>query len=67
MKRIDKLNGLKSWWNSLCKPEYKITISAEELKLECISEFENFGFVEMRRIFANDNFTHHFWGNKVIT
>lgn len=61
MKRIDKLNGLKSWWNRLCKPEYKIKISAEELKNECISEYENTGTVEMRAMYAKDNCPHQFW------
>lgn len=61
MKRIDKLNGLKSWWNRLCKPEYKIKISAEELKNECILEYENTGTVEMRAFYAKDNCPHQFW------
>lgn len=61
MKRIDKLNGLKSWWNKLCKPEYKIKISAEELKNECILEYENTSTVEMRAFYAKDNCPHQFW------
>lgn len=61
MKRIDKLNGLKAWWNRLCKPEFKITISAEALKEECISEYEDTGSVEMRARYAKDNCTHVFW------
>ena len=32
MRRIDKLNGLKAWWNRLCKPQYKIKISTEETR-----------------------------------
>ncbi len=48
MRRIDKLNGLKAWWNKWAKEEYKTPLSAEELKNECISEYENTGSVEMR-------------------
>lgn len=61
MKKIDKLNGLKAWWNRLCKPQYKITMSADELKAECLSEYENTGSVEMRKFYAKDNCTHNFW------
>ena len=61
MRRTDKLNGLKSWWNKLCKPQYKIKISAEELKMECISEYENTGSIEMRAFYAKDNHAHEFW------
>lgn len=61
MRKIDKLNGLKAWWNRNCKPQYKITISADELKKECLSEFENTGSVEMRRIYSKDNCTKTFW------
>lgn len=48
MKRVDKLNGLKSWWNKNCKPQYRISIPASRLKQECLSEYENTGSVEMR-------------------
>lgn len=48
MKRTDKLNGLKSWWNKWAKEQFKTRLSAEELKEECLSEFENTGSVEMR-------------------
>lgn len=61
MKRIDKLNGLKAWWNKLCKPEFKIKISAEELKNECISEYENTGSIEMSRFLSKDGCPHQFW------
>ena len=61
MRRIDKLNGLKAWWNKLCKPQYKIKISAKELKTECLSEYENTGSVEMRRICSKDGNSHEFW------
>ena len=61
MKRIDKLNGLKAWWNRLCKPQYKITMSADELKEECLSEYENTGSVEMSRVYSKDDCPHQFW------
>ena len=61
MKRIDKLNGLKAWWNRLCKPQYKITMSADELKEECLSEYENTGSVEMSRMYSKDGCSHQFW------
>ena len=61
MRRIDKLNGLKAWWNRLCKEQYKIKISAEKLKQECLSEYENTGSVEMRSFYAKDGCTHNFW------
>lgn len=48
MRRIDHLNGLKAWWNKWAKDQYKTTLSAEELKQECYSEWENTGSVEMR-------------------
>ena len=61
MKRIDKLNGLKAWWNRLCKPQYNITMSADELKEECLSEYENTGSVEMSRVYSKDDCPHQFW------
>ena len=61
MRRIDKLNGLKSWWNKNCKLQYKIKITAEELKKECIGEYENTGSVEMSRIYSKDGNSHQFW------
>ena len=61
MKRIDKLNGLKAWWNRLSKDEYKTSLTADELKAECISEYENTGSVEMRSYQAKDGCTHTFW------
>jgi hypothetical protein len=61
MRRIDKLNGLKAWWNRLCKPQYIIKISAEELKAECISEYENTGSVEIRHYQSKDGCIHNFW------
>lgn len=60
MRRIDKLNGLKAWWNRLCKPRYKIRISADALKAEWLSEYENTGSVEMPKFYAKDNRTHNF-------
>lgn len=48
MKRTAKLNGLKAWWNKWAKEQFKTHLSAEELKAECLSEFENTGSVEMR-------------------
>lgn len=48
MKRTNKLNGLKAWWNRWAKPQYKIKLSAEEFKNQCLSEYENTGNVEMR-------------------
>ena len=62
MKRIDKLNGLKAWWNKFCKPDYKIKISANELKIECLSEYENTGSVEMSRMYSKDGNPHEFYG-----
>lgn len=62
MRRTDKLNGLKSWWNRFCKTEYKIKISAEELKNECLSEYENTGAVEMRSMYSKDGRTYNFIG-----
>lgn len=61
MKRIDKLNGLKAWWNRLAKDEYKTSLTADELKAECISEYENTGSVEMRSYQVKDGCTHTFW------
>ena len=61
MKRIDKLNGLKAWWNRFAKDEYKTHLSADELKAECLSEYENTGSVEMCSYQAKDGCTHNFW------
>lgn len=48
MRRLDHLNGFKSWWNCWAKPEYKTMLPAEQLKLLHFSEWENTGTVEMR-------------------
>ena len=63
MRKIDKLNGLKTWWNRLCKPEYRINISAEKLKTECLSEYENTSSVEMSRMYSKDGNPHQFWNH----
>ncbi len=63
MRRIDHLNGLKAWWNKYAKPEYKTSLSANELKAECYSEWENTGSVEMSRFKSKDERTHNFYGN----
>lgn len=55
MRRIDKLNGLKYWWNKNAKPQYKTHLTADELKNECISEYENTGSVEMCAYQNKDN------------
>lgn len=62
MRRIDHLNGLKAWWNKWAKNQYKTTLSAKELKLECYSEWENTGNVEMRSYQSKDGRTHTFEG-----
>lgn len=61
MKRIDRLNGLKRWWNRLCKPQYKVTMSADDFKAMCFSEYENTGSVEMSKNYSIDGCTHNFW------
>jgi hypothetical protein len=61
MRRIDKLNGLKSWWNRLAKPKYRTPLTADELTAECISEYENTGTVEMRAFYAKDGCSHYFY------
>ena len=62
MKRIDKLNGLKSWWNRYAKPEYRTKLTAKELKQECLSEFENTGDVEMKAYQCALGRTINFYG-----
>lgn len=61
MKKIDKLNGLKAWWNKYAKPECKTPLSAEELKMGCFTEWENTGSVEMSRFQSKDGRTHNFY------
>lgn len=62
MKRTTKLNGLKSWWNKHAKPQYQTRLTAEELKAECLSEFENTGSVEMRFFQSKSGHTENFTG-----
>lgn len=47
-----KLNGIKSWWNKNVKPKYRTTLSAEEFKNECFSEYVNTGSVEIRACYS---------------
>ena len=60
MRSIDKLNGLKSWWNRNSKPEYKETRTAEQMKTEYYSEYINTGNIEMPARMAKDNRPHIF-------
>lgn len=60
MKRIDKLSGLKAWWNKYCKPKYKITMPADKFKEICLSEYVNTGSVEMCKWQSKDGTTHNF-------
>lgn len=60
MKKLDKLNGLKSWWNRLCKPKYKVKMSADNFKALCISEYEHTGSVEMSGTYSKDGAPHQF-------
>lgn len=61
-KKIEKLNGLKAWWNKNAKPQYKTTLSAEELKAECLAEFEATGAVQMSFQYNKDNRSINFFG-----
>ena len=60
MRSIDKLNGLKSWWNHNAKPEYKNNKSADKVKTDYYSEYINTGNIEMPSRMAKDNRPHHF-------